>query len=287
MTKPGFEPFVPVRLSDRVRRLTANNPGYMTGPGTNTYIIGDSHSVVIDPGPAQPEHIDAILEATGASVASICVTHTHPDHSPAASELARLTGATLVGSVMSNDGHQDESFSVDENVQHEQWISGHDYRLQAIHTPGHVDNHFCYLLEQEGMLFTGDHIMEGSTVVIIPPAGDMADYIASLQLLKSYEISALAPGHGALVEQPMEWIDWLIDHRLKREEKVVEKLAAFGGKCGLKALTALVYDDVDTRLHPVASVSLWAHLIKLEKEGRAARETASLADFTKENWKLL
>ena len=273
-----------VQLSPLVRRVTANNPGAMTGAGTNCYLIGRAEIAVLDPGPADPSHIDAILAAAGESrVRWIVATHTHPDHSPAAALLSAKTGAELVGCVLADDGHQDRSFQVDSNVRHGDLIMGKDFTLEAIATPGHVANHFCYLLREEGQVFTGDHIMGGSTVVIIPPSGDMAEYLASLARLKEYPIRQLMPGHGDVIEDPIGVVDGLIAHRLRREDKVIRMLRA-NGEISLVDLTPLVYDDVDESLHPVAQVSLWAHLLKLEKEGRAAKTIEQHWLFGQQRW---
>jgi glyoxylase-like metal-dependent hydrolase (beta-lactamase superfamily II) len=254
-----------VQLSPLVRRITAPNPGALTGPGTNTYIIGKNKITVLDPGPADQTHIDAILEAVGHKIDMIVVTHTHDDHSPAAKILAEKTGAPLVGFNYPDDGYQDLSFYPDVKIHHSEVLATDEYTLEAIHTPGHVGNHFCYLLKEEGMLFTGDHIMEGSTVVIIPPSGDMAEYITSLELLKQYPLVSLAPGHGHLINQPFDYVNYLIAHRLKREQKVIDCLRQVN-EMNLGDLTKLVYDDVAVSLHMVASISLWAHILKLEKE---------------------
>lgn len=261
-----------MRLSPLVRRLTANNPSAMTGAGTNCYLIGADELAILDPGPADSVHIEAILAAVGAAtVRWIVVTHTHPDHSPAAKLLAEATGAKLIGAVLPQDEHQDASFSVERNLQHGDLIQGTAFTLEAIATPGHAANHFCYLLREEGALFTGDHIMEGSTVVIVPPGGDMADYLQSLALLKQYPVRSLLPGHGDVMREPLQVIDGLIAHRLRREQKVIAVLRALG-KGSIGEITPAVYDDVDASLHWLAEISLWAHLLKLDKEGRARRE---------------
>jgi len=281
-----------VQLSPLVRRITAPNPSALTGPGTNTYILGKKKLTVLDPGPVDQLHIDAILEATNNKIDMIVVTHTHDDHSPAAKILADKTGALLIGALYPDDGYQDLTFRADKKIRHGEILATDEFTLEAIHTPGHVGNHFCYLLkdnqldEKEGMLFTGDHIMEGSTVVIIPPSGDMADYIHSLQLLKQYPIQSMAPGHGHLIQQPMDYVNYLINHRLKREQKVIDALRQCG-ETSLNNLTKAVYDDVDVSLHLIASISLWAHLLKLEKEGKARRAKVAEAAFGEDCWKIL
>lgn len=262
----------PVALSPRVRRITAGNIGPMTGQGTNTYLIGREQVAVVDPGPAMAEHVDAILDACGDRLKWILATHSHPDHSPAAAALASATGAEVLGNQLAdNDGYQDETFAPLRGFADDEQLVTAEFTLRAIHTPGHVDNHVCFLLEEEGLLLTGDHIMQGSTVVIIPPHGDMQDYMASLQRLLNYPLQALAPGHGVLIDDPVNEIDRLLAHRLGREAKVVEVLCA-EGRSALPALTPLVYDDVDPSLYPIAQCSLLAHLIKLEKEKRVHRE---------------
>ena len=138
----------------------------------------------------------------------------------------------------------------------------------AVHTPGHVSNHFCFFLEEERMLFAGDHIMNGSTVVIVPPSGDMKAYIESLQLLLSYPLKFIAPGHGEVMEDSHQVVEWLVKHRLKREQKVIAGLRQLG-RTSLDALVKVVYDDVATSLHKMARLSLTAHLIKLHQENRA------------------
>ena len=170
-----------------------------------------------------------------------------------------------------NDGLQDDSFEPQQSFEHNQCLQTDEFTLRALHTPGHVDNHLCYLLEEEGLLLTGDHIMQGSTVVIVPPHGDMKDYLDSLRLLLDYPLRAMGPGHGYLIEQPFDEVNRLIKHRLGRESKVKTVLGA-NPAVTLPALTPLVYDDVDSSLHPIAQLSLLAHLIKLRKEGLAVEK---------------
>lgn len=257
-------------LMPRVHRLIAPNPGVMTGPGTNSYLFGQRDIAVLDPGPNDPVHVQALLDAArtiGGKITRIIVTHTHPDHSPAAASLKAKTGAELIGAVIKQDGFQDDSFHPDSTPQHDEHIAVEGGPLRAIYSPGHVGNHFCYLHEPSGLLFTGDHVMQGSTVVIIPPAGDMKDYIDSLRRMLEYPLKFIAPGHGGLIPEPHKELEYLVAHRLKREAKVAEKLADFDS-ANLDELVVPVYDDVDPSLHPVAQLSLWAHLLKLQKDGR-------------------
>jgi len=264
---------VPFRLNSRVRRLVAPNPGVMTGPGTNTYLLGNDEVAVLDPGPAIPAHIDAILAAAGDRIRWIVCTHTHPDHSPAWQAVAEATGAEVIGALPADDMFQDDTFSPGREVRHDDVLATGEFTLRAVHTPGHVSNHFCFFLEEEQMLFAGDHIMNGSTVVIIPPSGDMKAYIESLQLLLHYPLKFIAPGHGDIMEDSRAVVEWLVNHRLKREDKVVRGLQQLG-RVPVAELVRVVYDDVDTSLHKMASLSLAAHLIKLRDEERARHHAA-------------
>ena len=263
-----FEHGVPFRLNGRVRRLVAPNAGVMTGPGTNTYLLGDDEVAVLDPGPALPEHIDAILDTAGDRIRWIVCTHTHPDHSPAWKAVAEATGAQVIGASPPDDMFQDTTFEPTLELQHDYVLSTKEFTLRAVHTPGHVGNHYCFFLEEEGMMFAGDHIMNGSTVVIIPPSGNMKAYIESLQRLLDYPLQFIAPGHGDVMPEPKATVDWLVNHRLMREQKVIDGLRSTG-RAPLDELVKVVYDDVDTSLHKMAQLSLSAHLIKLGEENRA------------------
>lgn len=271
-----------VRLSDRLCRITAPNPGLMTGAGTNTYIVGDNEIAIVDPGPVESSHIDAILNSVGDRIKWVVVTHTHLDHSPAAAPIAKATGAQMVGMPPADDLFQDKTFKPDWAMQHDDVIVADDFHLRAIHTPGHVSNHLCFLLEEEGTLLAGDHIMNGSTVVIVPPSGDMKAYIESLQRLEAYPLLNIGPAHGELMDQPLETLRYLIEHRLGREAKVIEKLAVKPFST-LTTLVTQVYDDVDASLHDYAQLSLLAHLIKLKQELR----TQNVGEGDKQRWQLL
>ena len=267
-----------VRLSARVLRVTAPNPGPMTGPGTNSYLVGAGAGwTVIDPGPASEPHLQALLAAArdaGGAIDRILVTHTHRDHSPGAVALAQATGAPVFGRTAAHPEWQDTSFAPQRELAHGERIelggaAGQGgATLRVVHTPGHASNHLCYLLEEEKTLFTGDHVMQGSTVVINPPDGDMAAYLGALQALLAEDLEWLAPGHGFLVAQPHDVLRALIAHRLRREALVATALR-HRGPAHIDALLPEVYAEVPAGLHPMARRSLLAHLIKLQADGAA------------------
>jgi glyoxylase-like metal-dependent hydrolase (beta-lactamase superfamily II) len=249
-----------------VRRILAPNPGVFTGPGTNTYLVGIDEVVVIDPGPDLGEdtsHLDAIVACGSDRIRWIACTHTHPDHSPATATLKERTGADVLAFAT-----DDNLPIVDEPVGDGFVLEGTEFRLRALHTPGHASNHLCFLLESEQLLFSGDHIMNGSTVVIRPPDGDMAVYLAQLERLRELRLKAIAPGHGAVIDDPAAKIEEYVTHRRAREAKVLERLRS-AGPSRVKDLTPSVYDDVPQEKHWIAESSLWAHLRKLVDDGLA------------------
>jgi glyoxylase-like metal-dependent hydrolase (beta-lactamase superfamily II)/8-oxo-dGTP pyrophosphatase MutT (NUDIX family) len=254
----------PKRLDRWVTRLTAPNPGLMTGPGTNSYVVNGI--AVIDPGPALDSHIEQLLKY---KLRWILCTHTHLDHSPAAALLKEKTGAQVLGRPAPQG--QDATFKPDIVLENGQRIDLGEISLRAIHTPGHASNHVCYLLEQTRMLFTGDHVMQGSTVVINPPDGNMRVYLQSLERLLGEDIAIIAPGHGYLIGAPHKEIRRLIAHRLNRERKVLAALERLEHP-SLEEMLPLVYDDVPERIHRVAARSLTAHLDKLLAEGAVRLE---------------
>ena len=262
-----IQPGIAKRLDRLVTRLTAPNPGVMTGPGTNTYLVGEKEIAVIDPGPAIDDHVAAIFAVGAGRIRWILCTHTHMDHSPAAALLKARTGATVIGRPRPEHGNQDHTFAPDRVLEHGERIELGGVRLRALHTPGHASNHLCYLLEETKMLFTGDHVMQGSTVVINPPDGDMRTYLASLDLLLLEDAAILAPGHGHLIGGPHKEVQRLIRHRLAREAKVTAAISRLGSPA-LEEMLPLVYDDVHPRIHAVAARSLTAHLEKLVAEGK-------------------
>jgi glyoxylase-like metal-dependent hydrolase (beta-lactamase superfamily II)/8-oxo-dGTP pyrophosphatase MutT (NUDIX family) len=269
-----------VRLSDRVIRVTAGNGSVMTGPGTNTYLIGGGRVnewAVIDPGPAIDAHVDAIVAAAPGPIRWIFATHTHIDHSPATVALKRRTGATVHGLAPAHREWQDATFAADVTLHGGERIAiAPATTLAAIHTPGHASNHLCYLLEEEKTLFTGDHVMQQSTVVNNPPDGDMRAYVASLRSLLDLDLEWLAPGHGFLMAEPRRAMQAIIEHRLAREAKVLAALRNLGPATA-DVLLARVYADVPARLHPVAMRSLTAHLLKLRDDGLAQAEAGTWA----------
>jgi glyoxylase-like metal-dependent hydrolase (beta-lactamase superfamily II)/8-oxo-dGTP pyrophosphatase MutT (NUDIX family) len=267
-----IQPGVPKRLDRYVTRITAPNPGAMTGPGTNTYLVGriddGGEIAVIDPGPAIESHIAKIIETGAGRIRWILTTHTHMDHSPAAAALKAATGAQVLGRPAPPGASQDQGYAADRALADGERLQTEHFGLRAVHTPGHASNHLCYLLEQTKMLFTGDHVMQGSTVVINPPDGDMRAYLESLEKLLAEDIAIIAPGHGYLVGAPHKEIRRLVAHRLAREAKVAAVLKR-RGPATPEELVPDVYDDVSPKLHPVAMRSLTAHLDKLVADGRA------------------
>ena len=260
-----------VEVASGVIRLTAPNPGMMTGSGTNTYVLGRKRFTVLDPGPNNSEHVDRLLELTGGAIDRVLVTHTHLDHSPAAAMLKAKTGCQITGLGAPEGPGQDNTFRPDHQPRHGELIETRAGTLKAIHTPGHASNHLCYLLADQQLLFSGDHIMQGSTVVINPPDGNMKAYIESLYELLAEPVQFIAPAHGFLMAQPGMVIDYLITHRLAREHKVARALRQVGPAV-LKTITTAAYDDVPDALHGIASRSALAHLLKLEEEGKARKE---------------
>lgn len=270
----AFGPDIPVltELAPGVRRLLAPNPSMMTGPGTNTYLIGVNEVAVLDPGPAIVSHIEKIQGVASAPIRWVMVTHTHPDHSPAASELAKVTGAELIGRPPPQGQHQDMTFAPDRVIEDGDLISIDGVEIEAIHTPGHASNHVCFLHKHLNWVFTGDHVIDGSTVVINPPDGNMSHYLQSLAKVKGHRPAALAPGHGDLIRDPDRAIDWIVEHRLERETKVARALKENPGLTSME-LVPHVYQDVDERLFGLAERSLLAHLLKLADD-----ETARMTD---------
>jgi glyoxylase-like metal-dependent hydrolase (beta-lactamase superfamily II) len=255
-----------------VRRVLAPNPGVMTGPGTNTYLVGIDEVAVIDPGIEDAGHLEAIVGCGGDRIRWILCTHTHPDHSPGAAALKERTGAEVLA-FDSRDG-----LEVDTSIEDGFRIEATEFRLRAVHTPGHASNHLCYLLEEERLLFSGDHIMQGSTVVIAPPDGDMAAYLDSLARVRGLRLRSIAPGHGYLIDNPTQVIDDYVAHRLEREQQVLDALAA-SDRTTAEIVTRL-YVDLIEELVPRAKQSVFAHLRKLAADGRVEASDVEDPDAT-------
>ena len=231
----------------------------------------------MDPGPdldKDTSHLDAIVGCGSDRIRWIVCTHTHPDHSPATAALKARTGAEVLAFTST------DNLTVDREIGEGFELEGTEFRLRAIHTPGHASNHLCYLLEGEQLLFSGDHIMNGSTVVIGPPDGDMAVYLEQLERLKSIRMRAIAPGHGDVIDDPRAKVDEYLTHRRAREAKVVAALGA-AGTATIDELLPVVYDDVPQERHWIAKSSLWAHLRKLADEGVAS---STDADDVESSW---
>lgn len=260
-----------------VKKIIAPNPGVFTGGGTNTYLVGREDLTLIDPGPNIKEHIDEIIRVGENKIKRILVTHTHTDHSPAALPISKVLDVPMYGRLIDGESSwEDETFIPDVILNDADIIKTDEYTLEVIHTPGHASNHLCFLIKELNCLITGDHIMDGSTVVIGPPDGNMADYLESLNKLFKYKIDCLAPGHGNFMYEPKKVIESIIRHRLSREAKVLRRLEDVGD-IDLESLTAIVYDDVPEQLHPIAKFSLEAHLLKLLKEGVIKKDNNNFA----------
>ncbi len=268
-----FGPDLPAyaELLPGIRRIVAPNPSMMTGPGTNTYLFGENEIAVVDPGPRLERHIEDIIDRAGAPIRWILATHTHPDHSPGVRLLAERTGAEVLGRPAPDDGHQDKSFAPSRVLDDGDTLACDDFRLTAVHTPGHASNHLCFLHEASNWLVTGDHVIDGSTVVIDPPDGNMKQYLASLERVKSLGPAALLPGHGDRIDEPGKVVDWIIAHRLERESLVRAAVAANPGLAS-RDLVPIVYDAIPKRLYAWAERSLLAHLFKLEEDGEVRQD---------------
>lgn len=260
-------------LSPRIRRLVARNPGPFTFHGTNTYVIGCGRVAVIDPGPAIPDHIDALLTGLGdETISHVLVTHTHRDHSPACRLLRAHCPAPTHGYGPHGGGNVeveeggDRSFRPDVVLRDGDVIAGDGWTLEAVHTPGHTSNHLCYALREERQMFSGDHIMAWSTSVIAPPDGDLGDYLASLEKLLARDEIRYWPAHGASIDAPGDFVRAFIDHRRARIDEVLNCLAADIDT--LPAMVAAIYPELPDALRPAAGQSTRATLHYLLRQGR-------------------
>lgn len=265
-------------VSPLIRRIVASNTGPFTFKGTGTYVIGHGQVAVIDPGPALPEHIEALLTALqGETVSHILVTHTHLDHSPAAAAVKRATGAPTYGFGPHGGGRSgagtgeegaDRAFVPDHAMRDGDAVAGPCWRLAAVHTPGHTSNHLCFALDEERALFSGDHVMGWSTSVVAPPDGDMAAYMSSLEKLLEREDEIYWPTHGPAIVNPHEHVRAFIAHRRERNEAILARLAA--GDETIPNMVAAIYIGLDPLLRRAAGRSVLAHLIALVAAGRVA-----------------
>ncbi|WP_375402651.1 MBL fold metallo-hydrolase [uncultured Sphingomonas sp.] len=270
---------IAIRLEPLVARVLAPNPSPFTHTGTQCHIVGSRELAVIDPGPDEPEHLDALLRAIGGRpVSAILVTHHHRDHSPASRSLAAATGAPIVGAapvhVGGDDPRADAAFDHDyvpaRILADGEAVIGESWTLRALATPGHTSNHLAFALEETGALFSGDHVMGWSTSIVSPPDGDMAAYMSSLELLLSREDCVYYPGHGEQVDNPRRWVRGLLGHRKQREGQILRLLGEEPG--AVPAMTRRMYAGLDPRLLPAAERSVLAHLIDLERRGRVGLE---------------
>ncbi len=266
---PKLVPGVPSALSPLVRRVIAPNPGLMTGPGTNTYLVGIDEVAVVDPGPAVDSHIDAIIGASMRDrVRWVLLTHTHPDHWPAAQRIREETGAVLAGFGAKIPKADNFDLKLDLVLTDGATIEGTEFRLEALHTPGHAPNHVCFFLEEERMLFTGDHVLNGTTTVVNPQrGGDMIQYLASLDRLRKIKrVSRIAPGHGDVIMDPKACLDEYVAHRKMRERQILKRLDQ--GPAKIAGIVKELYPDLPEGLVEMANRQVQAHLVKLKTEGR-------------------
>ena len=282
-----------VEVSPLLRRMVAHNPSKYTFHGSGTYVIGREVVAVVDPGPADDAHVDALAGAlANETVSHILITHTHADHSPGARRLTALCGAPVLafghhppdatgeGEATGDDTAEgmDVDFAPDDRLSHGDVVSGPGWTVEAIHTPGHISNHLCFALHEEKALLTGDHVMGWSTTVIPPPDGDLAAYLRSLELLLDRDDEVLYPTHGGPRHDPRAHVAALHRHRLDREDQILGQLAL--GPRTVDEIVAVLYAGVRKELHAPAGRSVLAHLIKLRAEARAGADGSSDEEAT-------
>lgn len=282
LRQDALPPGVAEQVAPGVRRILCANPGPFTFRGTNTYLIGRGRVAVLDPGPADDAQLAAILRATaGERVTRILVSHTHRDHSPGAAALAAATGAATFGfgphATPPEAGGEggDHAFRPDVALPDAAVLEGEDWRVTALHTPGHCANHLCFALETQagaGALFSADHVMGWSTTIVSPPDGDMAAYMASLAKLAARDDRLYLPGHGPPLPDPAPFVAALAAHRMEREAKVLDALRRARRAAAAELVPSVYGPELDPKLAPAAARSLLAHLIKLAADGAAARE---------------
>jgi glyoxylase-like metal-dependent hydrolase (beta-lactamase superfamily II) len=267
------------RVSPRIRRLVAENPGPFTYLGTGVYIIGEGDVAVIDPGPMVEEHFEALKrELQGERITHVLVTHSHMDHSPLAHPLAKWAGCKVYAagpaipseSEVRMEAGDDLRFQPDVIIKDGDTFKGSNWTIEAVTTPGHTSNHVCFALKEENALFSGDHVMGWSTTVISPPDGHMGDYFASLEKIRKRGLSTIWPTHGPPVTNVGPFLDAYIEHRKAREQAIIDRLKA--GDTLIPDMVKVIYKDVDKRLHPAACHSVLAHVIHLAETGRVTAE---------------
>ena len=299
------------QISPLVRRVMAENPSVFTYYGTGTFIIGPPEGgtvAIIDPGPKEDSHIEALLKAVeGQKVSHLLITHTHPDHSPAAAAIKEATGASTFGfgshpeiSIKAyetrvakaieegkepepedGEGAGDRDFVPDIFVSDGERLEGNGFTFEALHTPGHISNHLCFSLEEENTLFSGDHVMGWSTTVIPAPDGDLNDYLKNMERLTHRSDETYRPTHGPPIKNPVPYVEALIAHRENRSQQILSELAK--KPVPIMSIVEEIYKHVDKELHKPAAASVYAHLLALQKEGRVTSENAE--DF-KSCWEL-
>ena len=264
---PDLTPGVASALSPLVRRIVAPNPSLMTGPGTNTYLVGIDEVAVIDPGPDDPGHIESIIGASMRErVRWVMVTHHHADHAGGVARLVRETGAKVIAFGAPNGVEVD--WAPDRKAKDGEVVEGTEWGVEVVHTPGHASDHLCFFLEEERVLFTGDMVLSGSTSVVAPPDGDMAAYLQSLERLRKRRLSRICPGHGDVVDDPKALLAEYLEHRHTREKQILDALR--DGPVKIEEIVSRIYTDVPEELHSAAARSVHAHLVKLKAEGRVS-----------------
>ena len=271
------------RLSPLVRRRIANNPSPFTFTGTCSYLVGEAELAIVDPGPLDEAHIEALLQAAGgAKIAHILVTHTHRDHSPAAARIRAITGAPIlgarpyqpragfVGALKGLDAAHDLAYAPDLVLEDGARVEGRGYTIEAVATPGHAANHLAFALHEENALFSGDHVMAWSTSIVAPPDGSMGDYMASLDKLRARGETIFWPGHGGPVREPQRWMRALAHHRRQREASILTRIEA--GDATVAEIVARVYENLNPALVGAARLSTLAHLDDLVARGLVAMD---------------
>lgn len=266
-------PAAPETIAPGVLRLTAPNPGPMTGPGTNSYVVGTGPCVIVDPGVDDDAHLEALIAAAPGAVEAVLVTHAHPDHTGGARRLAARLGVPVRGCDLALAQPYDPDHRVDAPLADGDVLDLGAVTLETVHTPGHAADHLCFFAREARLLLAGDTVMADVTVVILPPDGSMSDYLASIARLQAMPIDAIAPGHGRRLDDPAATLAHIVAHREQREAQVRDALAS--GPTTARAIAARLYPDLDPRLTGMAATQVEAHLIRLAENGEAARDGES------------